>query len=285
MHKCLVDLVDQSHRPLEILVVDQSDVVPREIRELVDAHDDLVSYHQVTFRGLPEARNYGWQHARHDAVVFVDDDIECGPEFVAEHLATLKKPGVGLVAGGIDEPNNPDDVGPPTGTFNWWTATAIAGFAAQGQQGDLDHVKGCNWSASKKTLRDVGGIDEALNVGAALYEELEFCLRARRRGYRIEFNGQARLTHLAAPSGGCRVDQVRPYVRSMTHNRGVVIQRHLRWYQRPVALGRVLLTAASYARTYRQPAAVLDWAVGSLEGLRTGARGPRCTTYAQEHRR
>jgi len=82
----LHDLLAQDYRPLEILVVDQSCGEDAKLLELVLTHCDLISYHKVSFRGLPVARNYGWQHAKYEAVVFVDDDIRCGPSLVAEHL-------------------------------------------------------------------------------------------------------------------------------------------------------------------------------------------------------
>lgn len=285
LEPCLTDLVAQRHRPLEVLVVDQSDTVPDTVQEIVDAHSDVINYHRVTFRGLPEARNYGWQHARYEAIVYVDDDIRCGPDLASEHLRALSQPGVGLVAGGIDEQHNPNIAGPPTGRFNRWTATPITGFAARGEQRGLDHAKGCNWSVWRRVIAEAGGMDEQLNVGAALYEELELCLRIRAAGREIVFNGEARLEHLAAATGGCRVDQVQPYVRALAHNRAILIRRHTAWFQTPVAMARLALLAASYARSYKQPAALLEGAKGALEGLRDAGRAPICTAYGEAHRR
>ncbi len=285
LEACLQDLVLQHHRPLEILVVDQSDDVPSAVQEIAEAHADLITYHRVTFRGLPEARNYGWQHARYDALVFVDDDIRCGPDLAGEHLKALQQPGVGLVAGGIEETNNPNPVGPPTGRFDRWTATPVTGFAATGQMRGLDHAKGCNWSVWRRVIEEAGGIDERLNVGAALYEELELCLRVGAAGHDIAFNGAARLTHLAAASGGCRVDKVRSYVRAMAHNRAMLIRRHTAWYQRPVAMARLAALGASYARSYGQPRAVIECLRGAVSGLHDAGQRPKCTHYGAMHRR
>src|SRR5208282_5166662 len=99
----LHDLLAQEYRPLEILVVDQSSEEASALRDLVLKHPDLISYHKVHFRGLPLARNYGWQQAKYEAIVFMDDDIRCGPDLVSEHLRGLTLPNTGMVAGGIDE--------------------------------------------------------------------------------------------------------------------------------------------------------------------------------------
>ena len=276
---CLRDLLAQDHRPLEILVVDQSDSVSQEVRRLVEENPRLVSHCHVGFRGLPKARNFGWQRARHEAIVFVDDDIRCEPHLVAEHVRALSMPGVGAVAGGIDEANKPRDSGPPTGTFSRWTATASSGFAAE-EEMDVDHAKGCNFSVLREAIRAAGGFDERLGTGAALYEELEFCLRLTRAGWRVRFSGSARLTHLAAPEGGCRVAEVPAYVRSLAHNRGMLIRRHLRWSRMPVAAARLALTGAAFARHYRAPAALVACGLGFLEGMRDGGRRPLVTRFA-----
>ncbi|MBX6311472.1 MAG: glycosyltransferase family 2 protein [Isosphaeraceae bacterium] len=276
LHDCLADLVAQRHRPLEVLVVDQSEAVSDDVARLIGRHGNVIVHHRVGFRGLPRARNYGWQHARYGAILFVDDDIRCGPDLASEHLRALRLPGVGLVAGGIDTPGRPPDLCRRPGAYRRWTATPLRGFAAEGE-GDADHAAGCNFSAWRHALMTAGGVDEALGRGAALYEETDLCLRIRRAGFRVYFNGRARLTHLVAPEGGCRVDRVADYVHSLAHNRGIMIRRHGRWFHAPVALGCLAALGFAYARHYRVPGALAACLAGGLRGLRAGGRAPTCT--------
>ena len=281
---CLTDLVAQRHRPLEILVVDQSPATPPDVAAMVEQHPDLISYHRVSFRGLPQARNYGWQQARYEAIVYVDDDIRCGPEFVTEHVRALQFPGVGVVAGGIDEAHKPPDIALPVGGFCRWTAISTRGFAARGQC-EVEHAPGGNFSVLRQVISSVGGFDEFLNVGAALCEELEFCLRVRRAGYRIYFNGAARLTHLAATNGGCRVTNVREHVYALMHNQSLVIRRHLGRFKMPVAMVRLGLIGLAFARHYRSPSLLVDALRGSWSGLCDGGKVPLCTLVVAEPRR
>ncbi len=278
---CLGDLLAQQHRPLEVLVVDQSAERDPAAARLAARHPGVISHHRVGFRGLPRARNFGWQHARYEAIVFVDDDIRCGPELAAEHLRTLRLPGVGVVAGGIDTTSGPADVRRRPGIYRRWTATPLRGFAAR-TEGNADHAAGCNFSAWRSVLAGVGGFDESLGTGAALYEELDFCLRAGRAGYRVYFNGAARLTHLVAPGGGCRVERLREHVRALAHNRAMMIRRHGRWYHAPVAALRLASLGLSHARHYREPLALVDCATGGVRGFRTGGRSPACTDHRRE---
>lgn len=262
---CLTDLLAQKHRPLEILVVDQSDHVPDSVQRLVDEHPDIISYHRVPFRGLPNARNHGWRHARYDAIVYVDDDVRCPPDLVSEHLRALQLPGVGVVAGRVHERGRDVDPDRPAGRFNYWTASAERAFIQQAEY-DVVGAAGCNFATWRDVASVVGGIDERLNVGAALYEETEYCLRVKAAGWRVYYNGHAHLNHLVSPSGGCRVDQVEAYVWALAHNRTILIRRHLKWYQQPVAFAEVIRLGMAYAFHYRQPRAFTT----TINGIRAG---------------
>jgi GT2 family glycosyltransferase len=282
----LRDLLKQEYRPLEVMVIDQSKNCEdgnAALQAFVAAHPERISYHNVNFRGLPLARNYGWQKAKYSAIVFVDDDIRCSPDFVTQHLRVLSLPDVGLVAGGVYEPNKNYDPGPPTGTFNRWTATPVRGFA-NCRQHEVDHAVGCNFSAWRRALESCGGVDEQLAFGAGLYEETDLCLRIKRAGYRIYFNGKAQLEHLAVATGGCRVKDPTAYVVGLAHNRALVIRRHLRWFQVPIALGRLAALTFSHALYYRTFRALIEFIPACLQGLRDGAKSPICTKFAHEDR-
>lgn len=265
LYDCLTDLLAQDHRPLEILVVDQSTIIPEAVQQMVTEHSDIISYHQVAFKGLPPARNYGWRNARYDAIIYVDDDIRCPPNLVAEHLRALQLPNVGAVAGRINEVNRPESSAIKAGQFNRWTATITRGFHLQGEY-DVSHVPGGNFSIWKNVAEEVGGVEEALNVGAALYEETEFSLRIIKYGYRIYFNSKAALDHLASSTGGCRVNEVDHYTWALAHNRAILIKRHTSWYHKPTALLQLLRLSLAYAISYRK----LSIIPSSIHGLKAG---------------
>ncbi len=277
----LHDLLAQKHRPLEIMVVDQSREEDPVLLGLVCRYPDLFSYHKVPFRGLPLARNYGWQQAKYDAVVFVDDDIRCGPSLVSEHLRGLTRPNIGMVAGGIDERTYLENNSLAPGQFNSWTATPQRGFTPTGDC-LVKHVPGGNFSAWRSVLRAAGGFDEALASGAALYEETELCLRVRKCGFDIYFNGSARLQHLAAGDGGCRVPDLPEYMGSLAHNRAILIGRHLRWFQTPVAYLRLFLLFISYAAHYHTLRVFRPGIAGFLKGVHAAKQPPVCSHYTTE---
>jgi GT2 family glycosyltransferase len=280
--RCLIDtvrdLLMQEHRPIEILIVDQSSEEPSAVQDLVRRHSDLISYHRVSFRGLPLARNYGWQKAKYEAIVFVDDDIRCGPSLVSEHLSGLTQSNVGMVAGGVDDriPSEKHRAAP--GRFNSWTATPVRSFGAS-DRCFVQHVAGCNFSVWRSVLQAAGGFDEALSMGAALYEETELCLRVKKLGFDISFNGSARLRHLAVAHGGCRVPDLPKYIGSLAHNRAILIGRNLRWFQVPVAYVRLLLLIVSYAVHYHTVGIIASGIAGFTSGVLAASRPPICSRY------
>ena len=279
---CLRDLAMQTHERLEVVIVDQSDSVPPQVAEALKLLGDQASHYRVTFRGLPSARNFGWQFAKHERLIFVDDDVRIPPDFVTRHLDALSTPGVGIVAGGFDEPKRGHDAGPDTGRFFRHTCNPHRGFAATGRF-EVDHAQGCNFSTFKSVLQRVGGFDEKLNYGAALYEDLDFSLRAATAGYKVLFDGASRLTHLVAPSGGCRVDQVARYTHSLGHNRSLVISRHLAPAEQATAYAYLLKLFAAYAVHSRNPAAITEGWSGLRLGRQAGRRAPQCTRFGAQH--
>jgi GT2 family glycosyltransferase len=274
----LHDLLAQEYQPIEILVVDQSIEPDPAVLDLVLEHPGLISYRKVQFRGLPLARNYGWQRAKYEAIVFVDDDIRCGSSLVGEHLRGLARQNIGMVAGGIDERTSAKENGRVPGQFNSWTATPVRSFGANGEC-LVQHVAGCNFSVWRSVLRAAGGFDEALASGAALYEETELCLRVRKCGFDIYFNGSARVQHLAAGNGGCRVPDLPKYMGALAHNRALLIGRHLRWFQTPTACVRLFLLFVSYALYHRTLSVFRPGIAGFLSGVRDAQQPPRCSLY------
>lgn len=278
LYNSLCDLLAQTYRPLEILVVDQSDDVPADIQELIVLHSEIIRYYRVSFRGLPQARNYGWQHARYDKILYVDDDIRCGTELVQEHSRALDLPNVGAVAGAIDERYQKLHTHSKAGRFNRWTAMPLRGFSNRGAY-KSSHFPGGNFAIWKHVISRVGGVDEALNKGAALLEETELAFRVVNAGYDIYFNGAARLEHLASPSGGCRVQEVDKYVWSLAHNRALFIRRHSRWYEMPTAIGYLCKLFCAYALRYRKITILAQAFRGTVEGWRQAVRPPRQTDF------
>lgn len=256
----------------EVVVIDQSDTPNEAVRALLADFGKPAHYHYIThFRGLPEARNFGWRQASGDIVVYIDDDIRCGPGFLQAHLDAHRSSGAAMVAGGITEKKGDRTWPAPTGSLNRWTATSIRNFHLK-EPGFCLHAPGGNFSVRRAVVHDLGGFDENLTIGAALYEETEFALRLQKTGQRCWFAPEAHLVHLAAPMGGCRVGpDVERYMFGMGHNRAILIYRHLAPWHRAAALLRMLGYGFSYSRNARSFAPLR----AALRGMSAGRRAAK----------
>lgn len=264
----------------EIIVVDQSDQEDTRALDFAKQHH-MVRYHFVSdFRGLPKARNFGASVAVFDYLLFLDDDISCDNTLLKEHYHALQPLDVGIVAGGITEKykQNTDE---STGRFNYWTASPKGGFHLSGDF-SVEHAKGCNFSVKKDVFQVCSGIDERLSQGAALYEELDFCLRVRKAGHTVRFYSKAHVIHLAANDGGCRVQNIKNYFETLARNRSLVISRHLEGHHAISAYLYLFKLLCSYIIAYGNATLLFDFIKGVKDGYPLG-KGQVVNSYETRH--
>lgn len=273
--ECLV--VQDFEHPFEIIIVDQSTKEDNLIKKYSEQYDFVRYYYINSFRGLPEARNFGWQNSIYDYILYLDDDITCKTNLLTEHYKYLKQSNIAIVAGGITEKNNPNKEG-RIGYFNYFKSEPITGFHGNGRF-EVNHAKGCNFSTKKKVLKKVDGIDENLTKGTALYEELDYCLRINKNGYQVFFNSKAHVFHLAAATGGCRVPNINKYIFSLVRNRSFIISRHLKWYHKITAHLFLLKIVLAYAVSYKNSHLLAQYVKARKEGTRLGYQPVKLTYY------
>lgn len=274
----LKDLVKQvCDFPFEIVIVDQSNQLDDRVVDFCKNYT-FFHYHHITFfKGLPEARNYGWQQTIYDFILFLDDDIQCDENLLKEHFSILKDPSVGVVAGGIVEIYKKNQEC-KIGDFNYWTATPLRGFHKQGTI-EVIHAGGGNFSTKKEVLTKVNGIDENLTKGAALYEETDFCLRVKQSGYKVMFHSKASVNHLAAETGGCRVPDIKKYIASLVRNRSLIISRHVKGIYKITATLYLIRLVSAYAFSYKDISLFKQFVTSFKEGFLVGKKDVTCTKY------
>jgi glycosyltransferase involved in cell wall biosynthesis len=83
----------------EVIVVDQSREIPRAITERMDAAKGRARYLRTSPPNLPGARNVGVRAAKGELVVFIDDDVRIGKDYLRAHARYYDDPQVGAVMG------------------------------------------------------------------------------------------------------------------------------------------------------------------------------------------
>jgi glycosyltransferase involved in cell wall biosynthesis len=134
--------------------------------------------------GPAAARNIGWRSARHEWVVFLDDDVVPGPDWPARLAGDLAAAGpeVGGVQGRLRVPLPADRR--PT---DWERVTAAL---ADGEWITAD------MAYRRSALAAVGGFDERLP--RAFREDAELAFRVSRAGWRL-VRGDRAVTHPVRP--------------------------------------------------------------------------------------
>jgi len=103
----LASIWAQSRRPDELVVIDDgdmSDALVEDIRSRCDALDVAFQYQRSARPGLTRSRNRAADIAASDVLIYLDDDVACHREFVAEMGALFRDACIGAVTATVEEP-------------------------------------------------------------------------------------------------------------------------------------------------------------------------------------
>jgi GT2 family glycosyltransferase len=261
LYNLLRHLEHQSRPPDEIVLVDQSARGDARVSDYASVRT-RVRLHRIAERGLPNARNVGVRLATGDVVLFLDDDSIPDPDLVRFHAEAYADPRVAGVGGRVK--GGYDRGGGAVGRFHPLAGTVERNFGAD-RGGDVDHLPGGNMSFRREVFARTGGFDPAYG-GSAIGEETDFCLRARRAGFRLVFEPRALVEHLRLPTGGCREPRFERWLYWHAHNAMLFSLRHGRAAGWPLFVLKRVLRFALFAVEQGSPACL---AVG-LQGLTRG---------------
>jgi GT2 family glycosyltransferase len=186
LERCIAALFAQTHRPLEIVVVDDCspDATPQVLLDLAQRAPPDVTFkveRHAGNAGIGQARNTGIRAGTGEIVAFIDDDCVADPGWVAGLVACFAEPAVAIAGGAIVEP--PDRT---------WAQRAAEGINFLGTRaGEIPAVNGCNMAFRAGFLAE-HPFDPSVRYGA---DELDLCFAAARHGRKVWFTPDARVTH------------------------------------------------------------------------------------------
>jgi GT2 family glycosyltransferase len=194
---CLDALIAQNDVQAELIVVDNASTdTSREIVQRYAPQVRLIANPENL--GFSGGNNVGLAATNAEVVVLLNQDTEVRNGWLRAILNTfLENQQIGIVGckalyptGQIQHAGakiNPIDA----------VATHIGqGEADQGQynqSADVDYVTGAAFAIHRRVLLEIGNLDEGFNP--AIYEEVDYCYRARRSGFRVVYQPQAVLIH------------------------------------------------------------------------------------------
>jgi len=160
--------------------------------------------------GAAGGRNTGWKYLRRrvacDYVIFLDDDSEVTPSYFAMIASCFEAhPEVGVVAGKALTGVNTGVImsaGIAVNLYTGYVGDIGVGEKDTGQYElarDLQACGGFALAVRASVFEELNGIDEQFNPYG--WEEVDFCLRARRTGHRVRYEPRAVLCHKGSKAG------------------------------------------------------------------------------------
>ena len=187
----------------EVLVIDQTVEHEQQTKAFLFNEDKCarIRWIKQSPPNLPAARNRALEETQSEILIFIDDDVELPTDFVEKHRINYINPMVVAVAGrviqqGLAVPNR-----------KTWPRIMDHRFFPLDSMKRVEGVanfRGCNHSVRVGFVQSIGGYDPNY-IGWAYREEADVAIRLWKAGGLIVFDPDAKLTHLAIPTGGCRL--------------------------------------------------------------------------------
>jgi GT2 family glycosyltransferase/ADP-heptose:LPS heptosyltransferase len=180
---CLESVLGQSHRPAEILVV--NDASTDRTAEIAARYPVRV-IHLPFHPGLAAARNEALRAARHEYVASIDVDCTVEHAWLERLMDNLTEPSVAGAGGTMIERHD-------TSLADRWRATHMRQNWGATRIVNPPFLFGCNTLFRKRALEEVGGYDPRFSTNG---EDVDISLRLRDKSYTLIYDPRAAVFHL-----------------------------------------------------------------------------------------
>ncbi|MDO5602975.1 MAG: glycosyltransferase family 2 protein, partial [Oscillospiraceae bacterium] len=212
LEKALSSIYEKtSYRPFEILIAENNSQLPETFayyEKLPQKYPEArVIYYQGAFN-YSAINNFARREAKGEYLLLLNNDVEViSSGWLEEMVGRCSQPGVGAVGAML---YYPDDTVQHAGII-----TGLGGYAGHNQKyqkrgksgymfrlaaaQELSAVTGACMLVRTEAYDEVSGLDEGFTVA---YNDVDFCLRLRRAGWRVIFTPYAELYHYESKSRG-----------------------------------------------------------------------------------
>ena len=213
LKRCLDSIYDRvTYDNFEIIVIENNSTEPETFayyEEMVEAHDNFrVVYYEGGFN-YAAINNFGFESALGDYILLLNNDVEVITENLFEHmLGFCMREDVGVVGAKLYYDDETIQHAGVVVGVNGVAAHAFSGMHRV-ELGYMARAVVCqNYSAvtaacmmvKSKIYREAGGLDGE-NFAVA-FNDIDFCLRVGKMGYRVVFDAEAELYHSESKSRG-----------------------------------------------------------------------------------
>jgi GT2 family glycosyltransferase len=205
---CLASLQQQRYPNLETIVVDNgsTDGTADAVRA---AYPGVVMIENGENLGFVGGNNAGLRYALQgdpEYLMLLNNDTALDPEMVNDLLAVMQAdPTIGIAGPKMLYFDQPETIWCAGNRINWRTGDSLRlqaeqpDVAIQESPREVDFITGCAICLRREVIEQIGLLDSRFFI---YYEETDWCVQARNRGWKILYVPQARLWHKVSATMG-----------------------------------------------------------------------------------
>ena len=270
---CLDSLKALDYPAVEIVVVDNgsTDGACERVRA---AHPDVTLIRNETNRGFAFACNQGLAEAFGrgcEYAFLLNNDTIVAPDLLTQLLLVAEtRPNAAMFGPRIcyaAQPDKPWFTGMRFPRPIYIVRTQPEHQVQSVRPEPVDFISGCGMLIARRLYKRIGGLNEAYFM---YYEDLDYCLTARKAGFDIVYVPSARMWHAVSVSSGGKDSPLKQYFQ--IKSAVLFTRRHTHGLWRPINLG-IRFAHAGYTAAGHLLRGRLQWAA-----IREYARGLREAT-------
>ena len=228
LDKCLESIEKSSYKNYEIIIVENNSTEDETFAYYKKIESDKIRivYWSDEFN-YSAINNFGVKHARGDYLLLLNNDVEViTTDWLEELTANCQRKDVGIVGARLYYPDDTIQhagivigIGGVAGALFVGMPRMFTGYLHKAAiQQDLSAVTAACMMVKRSVYEELGGLEEELKVA---FNDVDFCLRAREKGYLVVYDPYVKLYHYESRSRGaedneekirryqCEIDYVR----------------------------------------------------------------------------
>lgn len=277
---CLRTVLAQDYPAFSVLLVDNGSKDDT-VAQVSSAFPDVEILRTGRNLGFAAGYNAGLRKALaagFDFIFLLNNDTLLAPDCLSQLVRLAgSDPRLGLVTAKIYYASDPDRIWTVGARFHPWTLELSQRGQGQIDRGQWNTARAiefaplCGVLLRRTLLEEIGLLDEQFFV---YYEDMDFCLRAHKAGFRLRLAPAAHMWHVVAASSGGRDSPKERYW--MAQSSGRYFRKHVSGWRRcivaPYRLGSAIKTSVRLLLKRHGRAALAYWwglCVGWLTGRAT----------------
>ena len=209
LDKCLKSIEKSSYKNYEIIIVENNSTEDATFAYYKKIESDKIRivYWSDEFN-YSAINNFGVKHARGDYLLLLNNDVEViTTDWLEELTANCQRKDVGIVGTRLYYPDDTIQhagivigIGGVAGALFVGMPRMFTGYLHKAAiQQDLSAVTAACMMVKRSVYEELGGLEEELKVA---FNDVDFCLRARDKGYLVVYDPNVELYHFESKSRG-----------------------------------------------------------------------------------